>query len=305
MVITLKKQEITIINDAAWVGYEISLGLEEKGFKVNYLPRSKSGPNIKTNYIRSTYDKLFTPVKNAIKAKGIIHVNYALQDAFAVRLCGKTINVLHCHGTDLFGLLDEKFKKESKDMTKWSWVIKGNIKNAKKVIVSTPDLLPLAKQIREDAEYLPNPVDINRFSLKEFRADGLKAIGFNTWYERVPAELVTNLENNGIKVDIFERRPFSYNELHTILKKYDVYIDRIFTKGVNSYSKTCLEAMSCGLATIDYRHKDMLDNRANHLSSVKNIRNDGKQNRAFIVENHDREKIIKRLIEIYNVSEGN
>ena len=49
----------------------------------------------------------------------------------------------------------------------------------------------------------------------------------------------------------------------------------------------------------------MLDNRANHLSSVKNIRNDGKQNRAFIVENHDREKIIKRLIEIYNVSEGN
>ena len=93
--------------------------------------------------------------------------------------------------------------------------------------------------------------------------------------------------------------------MHTILKKYDVYIDRIFTKGVNSYSKTCLEAMSCGLATIDYRHKDMLDNRANHLSSVKNIRNDGKQNRAFIVENHDREKIIKRLIEIYNVSEGN
>ena len=141
--------------------------------------------------------------------------------------------------------------------------------------------------------------------MKEFRADGLKAIGFNTWYERVPAELVTNLENNGIKVDIFESRPFSYNELHTILKKYDIYIDRIFTKGVNSYSKTCLEAMSCGLATIDYRHKDMLDNRANHLSSVKNIRNDGKQTRAFIVENHDREKIIKRLIEIYNVSEGN
>ena len=66
LVITLKKQEITIINDAAWVGYEISLGLEEKDLKVNYLPRNKSGPNIKTNYIRSTYDKLFPPVKNAI-----------------------------------------------------------------------------------------------------------------------------------------------------------------------------------------------------------------------------------------------
>ena len=136
-------------------------------------------------------------------------------------------------------------------------------------------------------------------NLKEFKTDGLKAIGFNTWYERVPTELVTKLENNGIKVDIFERRPFSYNELHTILKEYDIYIDRIFTKGVNSYSKTCLEAMACGLVTIDYRHKDNVNERVIELLDESERKKESKENRQFIIDNHDRKKVIKKLLNIY------
>ena len=94
--------QVTILNDAAWVGYELANGLREVNMDVKYLPRNYAGPNVNTNALYSVYGKIINPFVNAIKAKGIIHVNYALQDAFFVRLIKKEINVLHCHGTDLF-----------------------------------------------------------------------------------------------------------------------------------------------------------------------------------------------------------
>ncbi len=174
--------KVTIINDAAWVGLEIAKSLESLGIEVKYLPRG-----------RSIYGKTVGVLANALRSSGIKHVNYALQDAFALRMIGKRIHVLHCHGTDLFGILDERFMKESKDLSKWEWMIKGNLKSAGKVIVSTADLLPLARRIRPDAEYIPNPIDTGRFSPRALRNKKPKAIGFNLWYERVPEGLVNKL----------------------------------------------------------------------------------------------------------------
>ena len=297
------KKKITIINDAAWVGYEIAEGLRELNKDVLYLPRNFAGPNAKSNFIYSVYGKIFSPVINAIKATGIIHVNYALQDAFCVRLLGKKINVLHCHGTDLFGLLDEQFKKESKDLTRWKTIIEGNIKSARTVLVSTPEMLTLAKQIRRDAEYLPNPVDVKRFSPKTIEQKEVRAIGFDSWYEKVPKEVIDFLEKNNVKVDVYDRRPFSYLEFQKTLTKYQIYIDRIHTKGVSSFSKACLEAMSCGLVTIDFRHKENVIERATNILNYKNRKNEAKKNRKFILEKHDRLKVTEKLLEIYNRQE--
>jgi len=295
----LNNNQVTILNDAAWVGYELANGLREVNMNVKYLPRNYAGPNVNTNALYSVYGKIINPFVNAIKAKGIIHVNYALQDAFFVRLIKKEINVLHCHGTDLFGLYDEEFKKNSKDLTRWSKIIEGNLKYANSVIVSTPEMLKLAKIVRPDAEYLPNPIDTTRFCPKVKQNSQLKAIGFNSWYERVPKYLIELMEKNGIKVDIHDRRPFSYLELHKNLKEYDIYIDRIFTKGVSSHSKTCLEAMACGLVTIDYRHKDHVNERVIELLDEDERRKESKNNRQFIIDNHDRKKVIKKLLNIY------
>ena len=195
--------QVSIINDAAWVGFEIAKGLEEFGVRVSYLPRG-----------RSFYGKTLKVFVNAIKSRGIKHVNYALQDAFALRTIGKTIHVLHCHGTELFGLLDDRFKKESKDVSKWGWMVRGNIKAAKKVIVSTPDLLPLAQKIRDDVEYIHNPIDTQRFSPRDYENKKLRAVGFNLWYENVPNNLVYEMRKRGIEVNIFNKRPFSYQEIN-------------------------------------------------------------------------------------------
>ena len=295
-----KNKQVTIINDAAWVGYELANGLQDLNIKVLYLPRNFAGPNSRTNVIYSSYGKTVAPLINALRAKGIIHVNYALQDAFFVRLIRKKINVLHCHGTDLFGVFDEQFKKQSKDLSKWQWIVKGNLRYAKTVIVSTPEMLNLAKIIREDAEYLPNPVDTNRFSPSNIKTNQIRAIGFNSWYEKVPKYLVDALEKNNIKVDIYNRRPFSYNELQNTLKKYQIFIDRIFTEGVSSFSKTCLEAMSCELVTIDYRHKDDINDRLMKILDEEERIKEAKENRQYIIDNHDRKIISVKLLEIYN-----
>lgn len=277
--------EVSIINDAAWVGYEISKALQQFGVKVRYMPRG-----------RSVYAKSLKVFVNALRSRGIKHVNYALQDAFAMRAIGKRLHLLHCHGTDLFGLFDQRFMKESKDLSMWGWMIRGNLKAAGRVIVSTPDLLSLAKIIREDAEYIPNPIDTSRFSPKDYENKKIKAIGFNLWYESVPEELVKGMRRNGIEVDIFTRRPFPYLRVHEVMKSYDIFIDRM---SVFSLSKTCLEAMSCGLATIDYRHRDDLDGRVRELVDESFRKKESIKNRDIIMETHDSMKIAQRFIQIY------
>ena len=120
----------------------------------------------------------------------------------------------------------------------------------------------------------------------------------------MPKYLIELMEKNGIKVDIHDRRPFSYLELHKNLKEYDIYIDRIFTKGVSSYSKTCLEAMACGLVTIDYRHKDNVNERVIEFLDENERKKESKENRRFIIDNHDRKKVIEKLLNIYRKQRG-
>ena len=140
---------------------------------------------------------------------------------------------------------------------------------------------------------------LKEFSPSSVKDEQLRAIGFNSWYEKVPKYLIEVLEQNNVKVDILDRRPFSYFELQDTLKKYHIYIDRIFTKGVSSFSKTCLEAMSCGLVTIDYRHKEDINNRLMEILDETTRTKESKENRQYIIDNHDRKKISMKLLDIY------
>jgi glycosyltransferase involved in cell wall biosynthesis len=45
----------------------------------------------------------------------------------------------------------------------WGRVVRHNAKNCDKILVSTPDILAVAKQFRDDAEYLPPAVDTELF----------------------------------------------------------------------------------------------------------------------------------------------
>ena len=78
-----------------------------------------------------------------------------------------------------------------------------------------------------------------------------------------------------------------------LFRQYDIYIDR-FT--IPSFSKTCLEAQSMGLATIDYRHS------ADHVEDLLDFefrQQCGLNDAAYVRINHDRNKVALELLDIY------
>jgi glycosyltransferase involved in cell wall biosynthesis len=136
--------KIAMINDCAHVGETLGNRLRAEGFSVSHVKRS-----------RRILDKtLGVTLKVALTKADIYHTHYLLQDCYLALKFNKHPLLAHAHGSDIHTNADH-----------WLWrrIMEYNLKNADKVIVSTPDLLPLAKKYREDAEWLPNPVDPDLF----------------------------------------------------------------------------------------------------------------------------------------------
>jgi len=266
---------VSFLNDCSYVAYELSKELHRRGFKVDYYPRS-----------RGIISKTLSVLLNVLKAKGICHVNYALQDAFLTQKL-KHLDVLHCHGSDLrWGLRGQ-----------WSWIVKKNLKAAEKVLVSTPDLLDTAKQYRPDAEYLPNPVNTEAFRpMVKREGQLLKAIYIEKSYEAVPTTLLDALTHYGFTVEKIGKGMYSYHEMPHVLNRYDLFIDR-FT--INSLSKSGLEAMSCGLPTITFRDKHNLKDAVERYLDPEARKRAGEANREYILKNHDARMVVDRLLEVY------
>lgn len=268
--------QVSILNDAAWVGYELSEALRNRGVNVKYLPRR-----------RTVYGKTFGALINSLKASGLIHVNYALQDAYLTHLLRGKIDVLHTHGSDVSSSMNTKM---------WGWMVRGNLKKSRKVLVSTPDLLPIVKPVREDVQYLPNPVDTIRFRPMDEAVDESSCLYIRHKYEPLFEDLVKALRRRGVSIDTISSGSYSYFEMHKVYPKYSIFIDR-FT--IPSFSKSCLEAMSCGLATIDYRHQDDFKERVESLSDPSYRAEEGRANRRYVIAHHDKSKVCSKLLKIY------
>lgn len=268
--------QVSIINDAAWVGYELSEALRARGVAVRYLPRR-----------RTIYGKTFGVVANILKAKGLLHVNYALQDAYLTHLIHGRIDVLHTHGSDVRSAMKTKM---------WGRMVRRNLTNAVKVLVSTPDLLRIIKPIRNDVNYLPNPVNTNRFKPIDEPVVEASCLYINHWYEPFPKDLIEALRRKSIPLNMISSGSYSYFEIHKVYPKYSIFIDR-FT--IPSLSKACLEAMSCGLATIDYRHRGSYMERVKSLLDPSYRSEEGQVNRRYVMENHDKFKVCSKLLKIY------
>ena len=260
--------EVSIINDCAFVGLTIKSELDRRGVKVNYFPRT-----------RSLWDKTGGALLNALRAKGITHVNYALQDAYFVRLL-KNIDVLHVHGSDF---------RFSGHNWKWRRMVRGNIRKADKVLVATPDLLDEVRDFNETTEYLPNPIDIDMFAPREKSPRSTKrAAYFVKPFETPPIEIIDQLREEGYEVVVHKGRRYPWDAMPTILNTFDLLIDQ---QTFSALSKTALEAMSCGLKIVP--HKGI---------SQSNWLMDGKSNREFILMHHDARVVVDRLMEIYEES---
>jgi len=264
--------KVLVVNDCAHVMEDLIPYLSSK-FEIQFLQRT-----------RELWSKTFGILWKIAKSEGDLwHVNYALQDAYLVDKF-KHLDVLHCHGSDVRWTIHSK---------KYGWIVKHNLESAKVVLYSTPDLTEKVKEHRQDAIYLPTPVKTDIFRQKQEYNNPLKAVYFKLPYEKLPLGLDIYLKQNNIALDILERN-VPYEEMPETLRKHDIFVDRF---SIPSFSKTCLEAMACGLAVIG--HEDCALSRVDELLSSDKIEEEGKRNREFVERNHAAEMVAKQLAKIW------
>jgi glycosyltransferase involved in cell wall biosynthesis len=286
MIIVMK---ISIISDCAFVGMNIHEVLKEQGYHSKYLPRS-----------RGIFDKTFGIFFKILASRAdIFHVNYALQDAFLVDLL-KHLDVLHCHGSDLRWEINKK----------WSSMIKHNLQKAKKVLVSTPDILNTAKKYNETAEYIPNPINTDLFKPKQnSRMDGseLVFIYANVYNEETKGTETFLKKFNKIKKDNWTLKfiqNIPHESMPSIYYSGDVVVGE-FKLGI--LQNVQLEGMACGKPVISNINKNWYKEEmpAIDLESMSDLDDEnirkyyGKKGRKYVVNNHERSKIVDRIIPFY------
>ncbi len=138
--------KVVMINDCAFVGETL----------LKYMSSDVEKQHIKRT--RKLWSKTLGLIYKILRAKGdVYHVHYLLQDCYIASYLGKRPLIGHAHGSDLRVTLNHPV---------WGRIVRHNLKNCDAILVSTPDILKIAKQFRSDAEYLPNPVDTELFHPK-------------------------------------------------------------------------------------------------------------------------------------------
>ena len=146
---------IAEINDIASVASDLATGMRRRGHDVIVIrPRLVGGG------LHWAVKPVVSPVRAVEWAQIIrdihrggfdaVHIHYAYLGMLGV--LGKFPYVLHCHGSDV---------REITPFTRP--LVATTLKHAAHVFYATPDLADFVLARRPDAEFLPNPVDSERF----------------------------------------------------------------------------------------------------------------------------------------------
>lgn len=147
---------IAEINDIASVATEIGAGLRALGHEVDFFAPRLFGAGLPTPVKPVTaplraLDWLDLVRRVRAGHYDLAHIHYAYLGNLG-RL-GHFPYILHCHGTDLRG--ESAFTRP---------LIRSALRHASHVFYATPDLWPYLRDLRPDAEFLPNPIDLERFA---------------------------------------------------------------------------------------------------------------------------------------------
>ena len=268
------ERKITVVNDCAYVMSDLLPYLSD--FNIDIILRSRG-------FWAKTFGLLWKI--SQINSCSLIHVNYALQDAFLVCKL-KHLDILECHGTDM---------RETLNTRKYGWIVKSALKRARRVLYSTPDLENSVKTFRPDATILPTPVRKEFLDQKVEWIEKLRAVAFQLGYEEFPAELYRYCQLYNIELQVAERN-IPYQDMPSFLSSYNIFIDRMT---IPSFSKTCLEAMGAGLATVDHRHANTLLDRISELADPTKAMQVGKENKQNVKTEHHVETVAEKLRKIY------
>ena len=270
------RTRVVMINEVSYVAMELGSELSKRGYSVRYIG---SG----TGFL----DKTIKPVLSVarIKKDEITHAHYAMQRAWIVAKLSH-LDVLHVHGSDIRRAANGG----------WGWMVKSSLRSAKKVVFATPDLEEPVKKYREDAVYLPTPVDTERFRYqKPENRNPVQALYVKKMFDTIPSELRLLLERSGIRLTELQQK-VPYNLLHTVLPQYDIFIEQTAFRNL---SKTALESMSCGVPTIDFRHASDFESRVKALSDYEGRVKEGILARQYVETHHAKSVSADILLKVY------
>jgi glycosyltransferase involved in cell wall biosynthesis len=306
--------KLVMVNDCAFVGETL----------LKYMPPELEKQHIKRS--RSFLSKTFGLAFKILRAKGdVYHINYLLQDCYVATRLGKKPLIGHAHGSDL---------RISLNHFVWGRIVRHNLKHCDKILVSTPDILGIAKRYREDAEYLPNPIDPELFYPKPAFQKGKKKkvliASDSNWsvkgtdiaikalskikeevdvsvvqhgkdYEKTTA-LASSL---GLSLKILPKAP--HEKLNEYYWDADVVIDRF---ALGSLGMVSLEAIACGRPALAYVSSEYPENKDFPLkdlreeeaiaNTISNLPSDlWEKEHLFLKKYHDVKNIESRLLSIY------
>jgi glycosyltransferase involved in cell wall biosynthesis len=261
-----------------------------------------------------------------LRAKGdVYHAHYLLQDCYIAARLGKKPLVGHAHGSDL---------RTSLNNSVWSRIVRHNLKHCDKILVSTPDILGTAKRYREDAEYLPNPIDAELFYPKPTVQKGKKkrvliasdsnwsvkgtdiAIkALNKIREEVDVSIIQHgkdfdktialASSLGLSLKVLPKTP--HEKLNEYYWDADVVIDRF---ALGSLGMISLEAIACGRPALAYVSSEYPENKDFPLkdlreeetiaNTISDLPSDlWEREYRFLEKYHDVKNIESRLLSIY------
>ncbi len=307
--------KLVMINDCANVGETL----------LKYMPTTIERQHIKRT--RGLWSKTFGVAYNILRAKGdVYHSNYILQDCYIAIRTGKKPMVGYALGSDLRTSLKHPL---------WRRVVRHNVRNCDKIIVSTPDILRIAMQFRNDAEYLPPAVDTGIFYPKpSIQHQGRKKVliaGSSNWAVkgtdiaiRALSKLKDEVETSIIQYGVDFAKTLSLasslglrlkvlpKASHEKIREYywdsDVVIDQF---KVGCEGMISLEAIACGRPTLAYlssEYAEFQDFPLKDLVSEEQIAETimnaddalWKEEYEYLTKNHKPESVLERLLAIYD-----
>ncbi len=146
---------IVEINDIASVATELGAGLKARGHDVTLIqPRlvgAKLHPALKPVVGPVRAVEWLSLIRTVRQGNfDLAHIHYAYLGMLGA--LGKFPYILHCHGSDL-----------RSPTTVTRPLIYRALRHADHVFYSTPDLAPFVNNVRDDGEFLPNPIDTDEF----------------------------------------------------------------------------------------------------------------------------------------------
>lgn len=306
--------KLAMINDCAYVGETL----------LKYLPTDIEKEHIKRS--RGLWSKTFGIAYKVFRAQAdVYHVHYLLQDCYIANRLAKKPLIGHAHGSDLRSSLNHRF---------FGRVVRHNLRKCDRVLVSTPDVLGQAKRFREDAEYLPNPVDKELFYPKPalsrvektrvlIGSDSNWAVKGTNVAIKALARVRENVDVSIISVGADLNKTLTlarslnlplrilpkvpHNRLNDYYWNADVVIDR-FTLG--SMGMISLEAIACGRPVLTYVSSEFPENNGFPLKNLcgeeeiaETLTNlpSGlwKEEYAFVEKHHDSKGVASQLVSIY------